>query len=101
MALCPAISAAARATRIDPDKKAATAMQRIDRLISSILGVDHQNDRPGRESIEPVRQPLYRALIEGVDPTPAIRIAIGRAWILVRSASGAGLAFAPRWPAAI
>lgn len=47
----------------------------------------------------PPPHPLYSDLIAGVAATPVVELAIGRAWILVRTAENAGLAFSPRWPA--
>src|SRR5271170_782682 len=71
-------------------------MRQIDRLIADMLG-------PASPAgpTEPAPEPLYRDLIEGVGASPALRLVVGRAWILVRTAHAAGLAFAPRWPAGI
>jgi len=74
-------------------------MQQVDRLIAAILGpagpAETGESEPGATA------PLYRDLIDGVGASPVLRLAIGRAWILVRTAHTAGLAFAPRWPAGI
>jgi uncharacterized protein (DUF4213/DUF364 family) len=70
-------------------------MTPIDRLLAGLPG---PVARPGpAEASAP--HPLYRALLDGVDASPVLRVVIGRAWILVRTAAGAGMAFAPRWPA--
>ncbi len=72
-------------------------MRRIEHLIDAILG-------PGSAAAgtaEPTPHPLYRALIGGVGTQPVLRIVIGRAWVLVRTAANAGLAYSPRWPAGI
>jgi hypothetical protein len=71
-------------------------MLHVDRLIASIRGLAVAAPP---DSIAPTAHPLYRDLIDGVAADPVASLAIGRAWILVRSAHGAGLAFAPRWPA--
>ncbi len=70
-------------------------MHQIDRMIAGILGAG-----PPAEPTEPPH-PLYRDLLAGVDATPVLELAIGRAWILVRTATNAGLAFSPRWPAGV
>ena len=72
-------------------------MRQVERLIEAVLG------RSGAMAEPPDGAPhaLYRALIEGVGTVPVVRLAIGRAWVLVRSAGNAGLAFAPRWPAGV
>jgi uncharacterized protein len=75
-------------------------MQQVDRLIAAILGpAEPRESGPGAP--EPTTAPLYRDLIDGVGASPVLRLAIGRAWILVRTAHTAGLAFAPRWPVGI
>src|SRR5277367_6130165 len=73
-------------------------MRRVDRLIAAILGSAVPAD-PG--AIEPAPHPLYRDLIDCVGASQVLRLVVGRAWILVRTAHTAGLAFAPRWPAGI
>src|SRR5580704_4984791 len=73
-------------------------MQRVDRLIAALLGPAAPAEPA---AIEPAPHPLYRDLIDGVGASPVLRLVIGRAWILVRTAHTAGLAFAPRWPAGI
>jgi uncharacterized protein (DUF4213/DUF364 family) len=73
-------------------------MRQVEQLIDAILG------RSGRRAPEPpdgAPHALYRELIEGVGTSPVMRLAIGRAWVLVRSAGNAGLAYAPRWPAGV
>jgi uncharacterized protein len=70
-------------------------MQRIDRLVAEILG---SSDAAAAGAAVPAAHPLYGDLIGGIDASPVRQLAIGRAWILVRTAHGAGLAFAPRWP---
>jgi uncharacterized protein (DUF4213/DUF364 family) len=69
-------------------------MRQIDQIITGILGAG-----PPDETAPP--HPLYRDLIAGVDATPVLELAVGRAWVLVRTAGNAGLAYAPRWPAGI
>jgi len=68
-------------------------MTPIDRVLAALPGPVASAD-----PAEPVPHPLYRALLDGVDARPVLRVVIGRAWILVRTAAGAGMAFAPRWP---
>ena len=60
-------------------------------MIASLLGAG-----PPAEPTEPPH-PLYRDLLAGVDTAPVLQLAIGRAWVLVRTATNAGLAFSPRW----
>src|SRR5271167_4813838 len=73
-------------------------MQQVDRLIATILGPAGPAEAG---AAEPAPAPLYRDLIDGVGASPVLRLAIGRAWIVVRTAHTAGLAFAPRWPVGI
>ena len=70
-------------------------MQQIERIITRILGAGLP--------AEPTEPPhaLYRDLIAGVDAVPVLQLAIGRAWVLVRTATNGGLAFSPRWPAGV
>jgi len=77
-------------------------MQQVERLIDSILG-PVLGPVPAAETAatEPPPHALYRDLIDGVGASPALRLAVGRAWILVRTAHSAGLAYAPRWPVGI
>ncbi|MBV8169792.1 MAG: hypothetical protein JO021_23605 [Alphaproteobacteria bacterium] len=70
-------------------------MRQIERIITGILGAGLPP-----EPTEPP-QALYRDLIAGVDAVPVLQLAIGRAWVLVRTAANAGLAFSPRWPAGV
>ncbi|MBI3513770.1 MAG: hypothetical protein HY060_06890 [Proteobacteria bacterium] len=70
-------------------------MRRVEALIATILGP--ADPAPGA----PAPHPLYRELIAGVATAPVLRLVVGRAWILVRSVSNAGLAYAPRWPVGI
>jgi uncharacterized protein (DUF4213/DUF364 family) len=69
-------------------------MRQVEGLIDAILG-------PGGAPVAAPAHPLYQTLIDAVGGTPVVRLAIGRAWILVRTAANAGLAYAPRWPAGI
>jgi len=73
-------------------------MRQIERLIDAVLG---RASGSAHDAPDVAAHPLYRELIDGVGTTPVARLAIGRAWILVRSATNAGLAFAPRWPAGV
>src|SRR5271168_260304 len=77
-------------------------MQQVERLIDSILG-PVLGPVPAAETAatEPPPHALYRDLIDGVGASPVLRLAVGRAWILVRTAHSAGLAYAPRWPVGI
>jgi uncharacterized protein (DUF4213/DUF364 family) len=70
-------------------------MRQIERIITGVLGAG-----PPAEPAEAL-DPLYRDLIAGVDAVPVLEVAIGRAWVLVRTAANAGLAFSPRWPAGV
>jgi uncharacterized protein (DUF4213/DUF364 family) len=70
-------------------------MRQIETLIATFSG----DAVSGPDGAEP--HALYRALIASVGGSPALSLVIGRAWILVRTAQGAGLAFAPRWPAGL
>lgn len=77
-----------------------TGMQQIERLLAAIGGPPPEGlpEAPGTVG-DAADHPLYHDLIAVVGATPAVRLAIGRAWVLVRSPTGAGLAYAPRWPA--
>jgi uncharacterized protein (DUF4213/DUF364 family) len=70
-------------------------MHQIERIITGILGTvgDAGAPPPGFSDA------LYRDLIAGVETTPVLELAVGRAWVLVRTARNAGLAYSPRWPA--
>lgn len=70
-------------------------MQQVEQIIAALPGAA-PGGTAGRAAAD---HPLYGDLIGSAGASPAVRLAIGRAWVLVRSATGAGLAFAPRWPA--
>jgi uncharacterized protein (DUF4213/DUF364 family) len=71
-------------------------MRRVEALIETFLGAAAKPD-----AAAPAAAPLYRALIAGVAATPVLRLVVGRAWILVRTTTNAGLAYSPRWPVGI
>src|SRR5215831_21075226 len=73
-------------------------MQRVETLITTLVG----GTAPAPGAAPPTApHPLYTALIGGVAATPVLRLVVGRAWILVRTTTNAGLAYAPRWPVGI
>src|SRR4051812_27753836 len=76
-------------------------MRQVDQIIAGILGTGILGAGPPDEAAGAPAHPLYRDLIAGVDAVPVLQLAIGRAWVLVRTAGNAGLAYSPRWPAGV